>query len=424
MAKSAGEGTRSVTLLIGGSDAAVAALLISSLLVSGTTLSWLIDSGMTTDWVSSFRNALDIWFAMHGVNLNFAGSVLGGLEIPAFVFSAFPLGATLMIFALGWRGGIRLYGSSELWPGWIGGAAVYGGFSALFLALSATAELSPNPVAAYFLPAIIYVGGLICGSLFGSLPRSAVKLDLAIERVAGRKWLDGLNNRVNWVVRSLASPALRAATGFVFTMQAISALILGVLLVVNWLEVIQLFEQLQGGVFGGLGSTAMQLAFLPNLTFFVSTWLSGVGFAIGTGSSVSPLGTALGPIPTVPVFAAIPAGEITIGMIVLVVPVLVALFTTVAVKRYSAEARHNFATPLTSAIAMGLAIGFLAATQMALLAVITRMSIGPGRMQDIGADPVWVFVWIFLEVAPIAFAASFYAAKPNAASPIPEHLRR
>jgi hypothetical protein len=197
-----------------------------------------------------------------------------------------------------------------------------------------------------------------------------------------------------------------------------------VLVAVNWLGVIQLYEQLQGGVFGGLGSTLLQLAFLPNLTFFVSTWLTGVGFAIGTASSVSPLGTALGPIPTVPVFATIPAGESAVGMLILVLPALIALLATVAVKKHTGEARHNFATPLSSSIAMGLSIGFVAAAEMALLALITRLSIGPGRMQDVGADPLWVFVWIFLEVAPVAFAASFYAAKPAAPSPIPEHLKR
>ena len=245
-----------------------------------------------------------------------------------------------------------------------------------------------------------------------------------MERMAGRAWLEGLSARVNWVVGSLASPALRAGTGFVFVMQAISAVVVALLIGFNWLGVIQLFEQLQGGVFGGFAATLLQLAFLPNLTFFASTWLSGVGFAIGTGSSVSPLGTALGPIPTVPVLGALPVGDSSIGMIVLLVPILVALFVTVAVKKYTGDARHNVATPLSASIAMGLSIGFVAAFEMMILAFVTRMAIGPGRMQDIGADPLWVFVWIFLEVAPIAFLASFYAARPTAASPIPEHLKR
>ena len=424
MAKSADPGTRSVALLIGGFDALVVSVGLIAVLVAGTTLSWWLDSGLTDSWASSFRNAIDIWFAMHGVGLNFAAGTIGTLQVPAFVISSFPLGAVLLIFSLGWRGGIRLYGSADLWPAWLSATMVYVGMSALMLPLAATKELSPDPVAAYFLPALVYAGGVVCGSLFGSTPNSAVKLSLASERIIGREWLEGLGGRVNWVLRSLASPALRAGTGFVIAMQAISAAVVAVLIAVNWLNVIQLFEQLQGGIFGGLGSTLLQLAFLPNLTYFASTWITGVGFAIGTGSSVSPLGTALGPIPTVPVFGAIPVGDSSIGMVILIIPVLVALIATVAVKNHTGEARHNFATPISASIAMGLSIGFVAAIEMTLLAFLTHLSIGPGRMQNIGADPLWVFVWIFLEVAPIAFLASFYAARPNAASPIPEHLKR
>lgn len=424
MAKSAGEGTRGVALLIGALDALISAAAVLAILVAGSSLSWWLDSGATTDWFSSFRNGIDIWFALHGVTLNFAATTFSGLEIPAFVFAVFPLGAALLIFGLGWRSGKRLFGSLELWPAWIGSALAYGGVSALLLSLAATKELSPDPVAAYFVPMIVFTGGTICGSLFGALPHTAVKLPLASERIWGRQFVEGIGERVNWVIRSVASPALRAGTAFVLVMQLISAVVFAVLLGYNWLNVIQLYEQLQGGIIGGFSATLMQLAFLPNLTYFVSSWLVGPGFAIGTGSSVSPLGTALGPLPTIPVFGVIPAGDFSVGMIVLALPVLVALGVTIAVKKYAEEARHNFATPLSSSITMGISIGFVAAVEMALLALLTHAAIGPGRMQNIGADPLWIFVWVFLEVSIIAFLASFYAAKPNAASPIPEHLKR
>lgn len=424
MAKETGNGTRGVALLIGALDALVSAAAVLAILVAGSSLSWWLDAGATTDWFSSFRNAIDIWFALHGVALNFAASTFSGLEVPAFAIAILPLGAALMIFGLGWRSGKRLFGSLELWPGWIGSALVYGGVSALLLSLSATKELSPDPVSAYFVPMIVFTGGVVCGSLFGALPRTAVKLNLAVERMAGRSFVETIGEKVNWIVRSVASPALRAGTAFVFVLQALSALIFAVLVGFNWLNVIQLYEQLQSGIIGGFSATLMQMSFLPNLTYYVSSWLVGPGFAIGAGSSVSPLGTALGPLPTVPVFGAIPAGDFAVGMLVLIVPLLLALAVTVAVKKYAAEARHNFATPLASAIAMGLSIGFVAAIEMAILALLTHAAIGPGRMQEIGADPLWVFVWVFLEVSVIAFLASFYAAKPNAASPIPEHLKR
>lgn len=424
MAKKAGEGTRGVALVIGALDALVSASALFGVLLAGSTLSWWLDAGATTDWFASFRNSIDIWFAAHGVALNFAATTFAGVEIPAFVLSVLPLGVTLMIFSFGWHSGKRLLGSAELWPGWLGASAVYGGISALLLSLSATKTLSADPVAAYFVPVLVYGGGVVCGSLFGAFPHSAMKLEPAFERAAGRAWISSLTEKVNWVVASVASPALRAGTAFVFVMQGIAAIVLAVLIGYNWLGVIQLYEQLQGGVVGGFSATVMQLAFLPNLTYFVSAWLVGPGFAIGTGSSVSPLGTALGPLPTVPVFASIPSGDFSFGMIVLIVPILVALIVTVMVKKYAAEARHNFATPLASALAMGLSIGFVAALEMTVLALLTQMAIGPGRMQQVGAEPIWIFVWVFLEVSVMAFLASFYAAKPNAASPIPEHLKR
>lgn len=410
-------------MLIGGLDALVAAGGLLLLLVLGTTLSWWLDSGLTTDWVSSFRNAANIWLTIHGVGLNFQAGNFATIAIPAFTVQLLPLGATLAVFGWAWNNGTRLLGSLEVWPGWLAGGLVYGGFSAGLLSLSAQKTISADPVGAYILPIVVYLLGLLCGSLFGRDGEAVVQKD-PIERVAGAELLKTLWEKVNWMVRSVFSPALRAATGFVFAMQAIAGLVLAVLLITNWLNVIQLFEQLQGGVFGGLSATALQLAVLPNLSYYLSTWLCGVGFAIGTGSSVSPLGTALGPLPTMPIFGVIPAGTFTVGMMVLVVPVLVGLVATAAVKRHAAEARHNFATPLAAALALGLSIGFVAALEMTLLAVLTHAAIGPGRMQNIGADPLWVFVWVFLEVAPIAVLASFYTAKPNAASPIPEHLKR
>lgn len=424
MAKTAGEGTRTVTALIGGYDALLVSLGSIALIVAGTSLSWVLDAGATGVWLDSFRSAINIWFAANGVALNFAASTYSGIEIPAFTFWSLPLGAVLVFFGLGYRSGLRLYGAKELWPGWITAAAVYAGISSLAYSVSGSEGLAANAVAVYVLPTLIFMSGMLGASLFGGVPHEAKAIVTASERAAGKEWVEGLAEKVGWVLASIGSPALRAATGFVFALQALSAVIFAVLVGWNWLGVIQLFEQLQGGIFGGLGSTILQIGYLPNIIFYVSTWLVGPGFAIGAGSSISPLGTAVGPMPTIPIFATIPAADFQLGMMVLAVPVIIAIAVNVAVKAHAADARHHFATPLAAAIAMGLAVGFIAALEMALLALLTHASIGPMRMQVVGADPVWVFVWVFLEVAPVAFLTAFYAVKPTAPAPIPEHLKR
>lgn len=424
MAKTAGEGTRSVTALIGGFDALLVSLGSIALMIAGTSLSWLLDAGATGSWLDSFKSAINIWFAANGVGLDFAASTYAGIEIPAFTLWSLPLGAVLVFFGLGYRSGLRLYGSKELWPGWVSAAVVYAGVSSLALSVATTEGVTINTAAAYVLPALIYMSGVFSSSLFGGIPFEAKTIVMAKERAAGKEWVAGLADRVGWFLASIGSPALRAATGFVFALQAVSALIFAVLLGWNWLNVIQLYEQLQGGIFGGLGSTLLQLGYLPNMVFYVSTWLAGPGFAIGTGSNISPLGTAVGPMPTIPFFGTIPAADFQIGMMVLVIPVIIAIAVNVAVKVHAADARHHFATPLAASLSMGLSVGFIAAVEMALLSLLTHAAIGPGRMQNIGADPVWVFVWVFLEVAPVAFLTAFYAVKPTAPAPIPEHLKR
>ena len=332
MTKPASSGTWSVTLLIGALDALAAAGGLLALLVLATTLSWWIDSGATGTWLGSFQTAIEIWLGAHGVPLGISASTQFGLSIPSYLLWSLPLGSVLLIFAFGWRGGKRLFPAVSVWPAWLAAAIVYGGISSSISTLVTDASVHPNPIASYILPALVYVGGVICGSLFGSLPKTFTPLEISRERVAGKEFIQSLSGKVNWVIASVASPALRAATGYVFALLTISSLLLSLLVIFNWLSVIQLFEQLQGGVFGGFGATILQIAFLPNLIFFVASWLSGFGFAIGTGSSVSPLGTALGPIPTIPIFGVIPTGSSNLGMIVLILPILLALVATVIVR--------------------------------------------------------------------------------------------
>ena len=45
-------------------------------------------------------------------------------------------------------------------------------------------------------------------------------------------------------------------------------------------------------------------------------------FAVGVGTSVSPGATVLGPVPGLPLFAALPDGQASFGFLVLLVPIL------------------------------------------------------------------------------------------------------
>ena len=62
-----------------------------------------------------------------------------------------------------------------------------------------------------------------------------------------------------------------------------------------------------GLVGGGLLFLA-QLAFIPNAIVWSICYTLGPGFAFGTGTVVAPTGSALGPLPMLPMLAALPSG--------------------------------------------------------------------------------------------------------------------
>ena len=74
-------------------------------------------------------------------------------------------------------------------------------------------------------------------------------------------------------------------------------------------------------------SLLLVLLIAPNLAAWGSSYLLGPGFALGSGTVVAPSGVALGPVPAVPVLAAVPdvRGSPTWLLSVLAVPVLCGL---------------------------------------------------------------------------------------------------
>jgi hypothetical protein len=161
---------------------------------------------------------------------------------------------------------------------------------------------------------------------------------------------------------------------------------------------------------------------MPNVIALSNAWLTGVGFSLGEGSMVSPLGTELGPLPAIPMLAALPVGANSFSIIFILVPLLCAFGATLLIKSHTAELRFAYASATSSAIALGLAIGFVAAVEMWVLADFSGGSIGPGRMSTIGANPWLVAGVTFVEVSVASILAAFFSARPDAADP--ELIRR
>jgi len=413
--------TRRLSFLVGALDSLFVVGVTLGSLIAATTLVWALENNPSVAWLSSMRTALDIWFAGQGVSIHFAAGTLGGVDSPAFNLGLPPLGMLIVFVLLARRTAKKFATATELWPGWLGSILVYWLASAFLTPLASTPHAAPVAAQAAYLPALLYGSSVVLTSLFVKLPRGT---EVARERLALKAWVERKAETAHWFLASLTGPALRAGTAFVVALLGVSALVIGVMLAANWISVIRLYEGLQATLIGGVALTLGQLVIAPNVMIYGASWLTGTGFSIGTGSHISPLGTELGPIPAFPIFGALPSGSFSSGMIVLVVPAIIAFVVTLGIKRHAADVRFNFANPLAAALSVGLGVGLVASAEMLLLGFFATGGIGPGRMQTFGVNPWMLALVTLLEVVPVSTLAAFYSAKPAASAPIPDHLKR
>lgn len=410
--------TRRNAFLNGALNALVAALLPLVVLILGAIIVMLADYSGGGRWIDSIRGALDVWFVMHGVGISIAKGTIAGLATPAFVFQLAPLGSIALIYFFGRRAAKSFMESEELWPGWIGAIFAYGVVAFVLTPLASTKAIAPVSGQAVFLPPLVFGAAVVLTTLFTKRSRTNSR-----EREAFDRWHEGFADR-NWFFGSIGAPVLRAGTAVVVGLVAVAGVLLALLLLFNWIGVIRLYESLQATLAGGFTLTLGQLAYLPNFVIYVVSWLTGTGFSIGTGSHVSPLGTELGPIPVLPVFGAIPAGQLGFGLMAVAVPIAIAFVATVGIKNHAEAVRFNFANPLAAALSVGLGVGFVAAVELGVLGFLASGSLGPERLSFFGVNPWMLALVTFVEVVPAATLAAFYSAKPQKANPIPDHLKR
>ncbi|WKK71976.1 DUF6350 family protein [Rathayibacter oskolensis] len=200
---------------------------------------------------------------------------------------------------------------------------------------------------------------------------------------------------------SLVLASLRGGALAASAVIGAAGVIVAVLLVVNYSSVVALYEGLGGEALGGLALTLGQLAFLPNLVVWAASWLVGPGFAIGAGSSVGPAGTLLGPVPSIPMLAALPQGDLAFGFLGVLVPLLAGFVAGWRLRRAVIEGLDGRSLLRWAAAAAG-GIGVVGGLLLGLLAWFSAGSAGPGRLVQVGPDPLLVGAVAALELAVAA----------------------
>ena len=357
---------------------------------------WALHFQLDVDPAALWRGAVDIWALGNGSSMRITldTALVTQLGLPAgmepFLVSLAPLAFTIGTVLFGLRTGARAARST-----WWQGAVVLSVFVFALLSFLVTLTalhpaVRPSIVQGTLAPTVRFAGGVVVAALWVRFR----------EQDAADPILDGLramrdrmpDGTWSMVVAALRGGAL-AATGLV----AVSAVLTAILIAVGYGAIISLHESAQFGVLGGAIVTGAELLYLPNLVIWAMSWITGAGFAIGSGTAISPIGTLVGPMPAVPVLGAIPTGESPLGFAVLVVPVVIGFAAAVVLRRrllVDLDGRGG----LARLAVVGLGVGVTAGIIVGVLAALSAGAAGPGRLIEVGPNGWATGLWTTLTV--------------------------
>lgn len=383
---------RGLSFLGGMLQALVSHLVgIGSVLVIAT-IGWLIESGAQADWLLGVKVAGFMWFAAHGVPINFEPGMILNIAHDGFVYDLVPIGGALALLFMALGFGRRVAGQSQLWPAWLG---LIVGYVLLSLGLNQLIQtpgiymddwrVLMQPALAYALPAIL--SSLITTPIPTERGERAVE---APERIWFAHWRQRSLRRLHWGIAAVLPAAGRIALSALLAVALVSAASMALMLGFGWVNVIALYESMQLTPLGGIAVTAGQLMLLPNFILYGMAWISGVGFSIGDGSWVSPLVTELGPLPNLPFFAALPVQPWAGSLFFVLVPILAGFILTVMSTRFLDEVRWEYGTRFSAAMALASVTAVLVAITAWLATEFASGSVAPGRLSVVGPTP-WLF---------------------------------
>lgn len=324
------------------------------------------DAGGHGDTIDALRLGADAWLLAHG----------SALDLGAVTVSAKPLGLTVLCGYVAFRAGRRTGGTCvvdddrTLLLGATVLTGVYAVLASLTAMLASTEQARTQPGVAFLGGALVALVGGGSGLVVGS----------------GR----GASLR-----RRLPEPVVvvgLGAAGCALLMLAAGCVALLAALVVDFGTAANVLSRLHPGAAGGLLYTLVVAAVVPNAALFAGSYLAGPGFAVGTGTLVSPSAVVLGPVPAFPLLAALPAESGAAAapywpMWLVGVPVLVA-----AAAAHLALRRHPVGRYDVAAL-YGLLSGALGGVAFTGLAVLAGGSVGPGRMADVHVMAAETLLW-------------------------------
>ena len=133
---------------------------------------------------------------------------------------------------------------------------------------------------------------------------------------------------------------VRASAAAIAGLIGLGALALGVAVLIGAGQIVALYQAGNFDLLGAIVVTLIQFAYLPTFIVWGLSFVAGPGFALGTGTAVSPAGTQVGVVPGVPVLGAVPESTTTWLLLLVLLPIGVGAFAGwIARSRFAAALR-------------------------------------------------------------------------------------
>lgn len=381
---------RVLVAVLAAVDALIAAAVGVAVVLAPLTVLWVFGLGGDAEWAALWPAAVRIWQLGELVPLHVVlpTEYLTATGIPpeaaTFVVSLAPLAfaASTAIFAS--RSGARAARAGAWITGVLSGTVVTGVLSFLFWLTSA------NPVALVYgwqalgMPTAVFAVSALLGAVVAAWRVGDDGLVDAVRSRIPRRWED--------VPAASARGIAVSAMGFV----GVGALLVVVATVVRGGEVIALFEAAHVDAIGATVIALGQLAYLPTLIVWGGAFAAGPGFAIGTGTAVSPAGTNLGVLPGIPALGLVPTSVSSLLLLLVLLVIAVGFMAGAAARVALLAGRRTEETAPRAATLVAIVLG--SAASVAVLAALASGSMGPGRLEHAGPAPGSLALAVGLEV--------------------------
>lgn len=359
-------------------QAVLATALLVALPVLGTALA---RHGSDFDPQTSSELAAQAWLVIHAAPLNLHPGDPDGW------FHLVPLGFALVPFLLAWRAGRRLAQGAyphQLWQGLLAFTLLYAGAA---VGIGYYWQSDPGTLVWSGVAAAALTG---FGSLTGCYAeaRSATRM-IGVDLGAR---IDDVSQRLKWTGAYLWA-VLRGGAVAAVAAVGMSALLLAGWLSWRWMDVVNAYQELDAGIFGGAALTLLHLGLAPNFLLWTLAYSTGTGFAMGSGSPVGPVDTELGAAPALPVLAALPDQVYEYSLGTLALPVLAGVVAGWWLMREGENHLDDWCQlkltfrPLSLAVStlcLGALTGAVAAGLLIGPLWLSHISLGAGAMNDIG----------------------------------------